>query len=234
MNKLLYLYLVLSISLFADNFYDISKINPSDLLSYHKKAKSQNIIVSDSDILKKLAKDIEYAKLYLKDMNKEENSEFKNFTVNYLSNKFVYKLLENEKKNLTEDILYSYYLTHKEKFRKDDTIDLYILIFNSKKDAERFNVKQKNLNNYKVESYKGYILNSLIPNYLLIVKNLEPNKLSDTFKVNDKYIKLYYNNLDKKRLLNFEEAKPQIINTLLNLKKSDLLEKALKSNKNEK
>lgn len=186
----------------------------------------KTIKVDDKELHKNYKRKVLLANLYLKDMTKTKKEIIDYVTISELSELSIDEILKKEKQeNITEEIAKSYYVANKDEFKKPKTIDLVVLTFKNKKEADSYN-KDKNLPKpEETNIFENLNVDSLMPSYSLAVKDLETNKLSDTFMQNNKNIRIYITKVDHARSLDFEEAQEEIKSLLANKNKIAILNK---------
>lgn len=213
--------LVLPFLIFAKQFtFDTdSKIS----LQTKKSFVSKGIIVDDAEIEKSFNNKKLLADTYLNELKKEDQEKLNYMFIEFLNNLEIQKISEKEKSKITDEVSYSYYLANKESFSIPESIDLNIYEFENEKDARDYNQSTNLPKPKKINLLKGIILNEITPNYILALKGLELNQLSDVYKQNSIFVRVMIFNKHKKQYLTYEQSKANIEEYLFTKKQNEIL-----------
>lgn len=222
-----YLYILLIPYLLYANEIKV-KIDNNVSLDTLKSFVSPGFIIEDEVLKEDLEKRVSLAKKFTKNLTSEKKEKVKYLMIGNLSNLETNEILNKEKINITEEIAYSYYTANKdEKYKTKGYIDLVVLTFEDKKQADSYSLDSNKTKPKERKFYNKLSLDDISPNFLLSVLNLKENTLSDTFVFNKSYIKAYYTDKDTSGYIPYNQVKQEIINYLVQKNENDLIDKAL-------
>lgn len=187
------------------------------------------LIIQNSDLEDAFKMKQFFAKKFLKTLTNEDKEKLQYTLIDTLYKYQIDKIYKEEKAtNITDDIAYSYYLANKEKYFLPEQVDLKVLIFKDKKEADTFD---QNSSKFETNQFLNLSIENLLPEISLAILNLNPNEISKTILSNDHYIRASYTNKRKSHYASFEEVKESIKNTLLEKKQNEIIEKIYKDRK---
>jgi hypothetical protein len=125
-----------------DKNISISNIEKDALKSFVKE--TMNFVLMDKAAFKIAKENRILANEYIKNygINQYDKARIRVEIEMYLSNRLTKKI--QQKVNLPREILYSYYLDNKEKFKKSDKVDIAIFFFKNPEEAIEFYTKYRN------------------------------------------------------------------------------------------
>ncbi len=207
------------------------KLNESIPIETLKDSVPSNFIVTDDVIKDDYSRKLFFAKMYLKEMTETEKLSLDFSIITLLNNLEIKKILDKEALKINDDISYSYYLANKNKYIIPASITLHILTFKTKKDADTYDINKKLPKPKTKKTYKKFEIESLSPNYVLALQNLDSKTLTQTYKVKDKYIRVYYTDKKEISYRPYNQVKKSIVDYLLNQKQRDFLDEFYKKRK---
>lgn len=204
------------------------KIDNNVSLETMKSSVRKGFIIEDEVIKEDLDKKVLLANKFIKNLTDAKNDKIKFLTIKSLSDLETNEILNKEKINVTDEIAYSYYLANKdEKYTSKGSVDLAVLTFDDKKQADSYSLDSNKTKPKDTKFYNKLSLDDITPNFLLAILNLEKNTLSDTLVFNKNYIRVYYTQKDTSGYKAYNEVKEDIINYLVGKNQEDLINKAL-------
>ncbi len=201
--------------------FDLDKPIPLNIL---RQQIGKNIIVSNDEIENLRKEKVAIAKMRLRSLSVEDKNKIKNNIIEQLYMIELQDLFEKELKKYNDKVVSSYYTIHKEEFKTSATVDLFVMKFKTKKDALDYNISKNLPEPLTTNVYKNYKLNELSPNFALIVDTLKENELSPITEKNGEFIRVYFKNKQKERILPLKDVKEDIKQILFNKKRVQLLE----------
>lgn len=207
---------------------NIDELKGDFLYKVEKENLPIGFITTDDEVKRKIDKDIAYASLYLKEMEKSEVEQLKYVMLVYLSRKEQEKIVKSASNEVTKDVALSYYVANKKEFYFARTVDIVTVSFKDKKEAQKFKINDTLPKNSQMQSYNDVEYKVMFPAYLMHLDHLKPNELSEVISYRDRYMRVYYKENKPEGYMTFEKAYPLIKNILLGKKSAKLLNNALK------
>ncbi len=200
--------------------FDLNGTVPLDIL---QSSLPKGVIVDNKELLRSEKERVYFAKKFVSSISSKEKQEVKNELLDILYRKELQKLFNVELKNIGDDVIGSYYTLNKDKFKTSETIDLFVVMFSDEKNASDYDIDKNQPVPMEVNEYKNYQTKELNPNFMFLIDNLKENELSSVYKKDDKFIRIYFKNKNKSRILPLKDVKDEVIQILFNKKKSQLL-----------
>lgn len=186
----------------------------------------RGVIVEDKFVKNDYEKNLFFAKRYLDSMNKDEKQKASFVFLKTLANLELEKIYQKEKAvNISDDIAYSYYLSHKDDFKTPKSVDMVVLTFKNETDAQKYSLEQNRPKPQDKKVYNDFSFSNMIPNFLFTLTNLEANTLSSINRYNDKFIRIYYTKIRESSFQPYKQVKNHIKNILLSKKQTEIADK---------
>ncbi len=214
--------------LFAQGYSSL-KLNEDISLETLQNTVPRGVIVSSDEVKKDYKRKLFFAKKYLKNMTRDQELILDLEIINLLSTLEIKKLLAKKALKISDDVSYSYYLANKQRYILPATFDLYILTFNKKEDADKYEINRNIPKPESKKKYRNFEIDSLTPNYVLALHDLKENTLTKTYKVKDKFIRVYFANKKDISYVPYEQVKQNIVDDLLQKKQREFLNEAYKN-----
>lgn len=195
-------------------------------VDYLRQFVPSSLVVENDQIKKAYNRDVIFANRFLANITKNEKIKVSIATTQTLSNLYIQDLLKKEQIDISDDIAYSYYVVNKNKFKTQETMNIMVLTFDNKKNAENYNIKTMLPKPEDKKFYKDFKVKGLSPNYTLVLNTLEPKELSKTYAVNKKYVRTYYYSKKPEKYREFKDVKITIKKLLAEKKRNEIIEKA--------